>query len=574
MKIFNVILFFCNVAVLIIIIGLNDKLETHNKILLSPDLQNQIKEICHDAAKKTMAVTEKELFTRGINTDKQLTAIKTQVEAIEKSSNAVVKTLAELQKERSTKAGLYLKAARASKETPETAQILYMSALAHSDDKAEPLSEFIDWQTNLLKKDLEKKELGVAQERLATLAGICDANIALGSVNDMKSIPELKNKLIAAEKLIIGSKERLVEDQKKEITSIEQRIDNAKSYSNTEKLLRELTDLTVDASLSDRKDALAAKIILKQSCLTTPSDQLIIPTISDATPWTEWLKNFTVRLKSNLPIAKKLEDIGTAAEFLQAAKASDAKGVQDLITEIEKVSRGIYLSYWKERVERITSSSDSNLNDVSTLMTESNSFSVEEQKENKIQIVKLNKCITKATLVEFAEGLKNLKALENSLADETYMQMIASTQGQYIQLLLRLKDLDTKFANQFSAEISDVTQKIAFLGQLVNAYKNKLLASELKKQNDQRERFDEWAKKQLKKAEKKYEDGKLAGRKHGLDDVINAWFDLMIVHPGDLQVVAPALYLQYDDLKRKIENFWTPTQKALSKVKYKRISDF
>ena len=44
----------------------------------------------------------------------------------------------------------------------------------------------------MLKKDLEKKELGVAQERLATLAGICDANIALGSVNDMKLIPEYR----------------------------------------------------------------------------------------------------------------------------------------------------------------------------------------------------------------------------------------------------------------------------------------------------------------------------------------------------------------------------------------------
>ena len=43
-----------------------------------------------------------------------------------------------------------------------------------------------------------------------------------------------------------------------------------------------------------------------------------------------------MRLKSDLPILKKLEDLGTAAEFLEAAKTANVEGVQDLIAEIEK----------------------------------------------------------------------------------------------------------------------------------------------------------------------------------------------------------------------------------------------
>ena len=213
------------------------------------------------------------------------------------------------------------------------------------------------------------------------------------------------------------------------------------------------------------------------------------------------------------------------------------------------------MSYWKERVERITSSADSNLNDLSTLITESNAFSAEEQMENKAQIIKLNKYITKATLAEFAEGLKNLKALENSVADETYMQMVGATQGQYIQLLLRLKTLDAKYANQFSAEILDATQKIAFLGQLVNAYKNKLVITDLNKNEAQRTRFIEWAKGQLQRARTLDGEGEAIAstwrRTRSSEAAVNkyvaAWQALMSIHPGDLHAATKGELLNINE---------------------------
>lgn len=611
------LLLICNAVIFVLSLGMKTQLNEHNKILLTipPDLQKQIfgsfqqtatdlkteilktaattsETIIAQADKKNSAAfeqmiksVEKQMLALGNDTSAQLAAIKTKVDSIETSSSAAAKALADLRNERETKAALYLKAARASIKTPETAQILYVSALTYSEDKAEILSEFIDWQTKLIKQDVASGNVELAQERLVALAGICDANIALGSVGDMKSIPDLKNKLTAAEQLITSYQSELIAAQQKQINSFVQRVDGLTSYSEADSLLKDLTALTVDPSLNNQKDALVAKIILKQSYLTTPSDQLIIPVISNDTPWNEWLKNFVVRLKSDLPITKKLEDIGTAAEFLQAAKASNVEGVQDLITEIEKVSRSIYLSYWKERVERITSSADSNLNDVSTLITESNAFSAEEQMENKAQIIKLNKYITKATLAEFAEGLKNLEELENSVADETYMQMVSATQGQYIQLLLRLKALDAKYANQFSAEISDATQKIAFLGQLVNAYKNKLVIADLNKNEAQRARFIEWAKGQLQRAKNLDSEGeaiastwiKTRNSKDASRKYVDAWIALMYIHPGDLQATNPALYLTYSELKNQIEKHRPVTEymrEAATKQGYKRISDF
>ena len=596
--IFFVLLLICNVVIFALSLQIKTQLNEHNKhnAGLSPDLKTGMVETFVQAADNTksesqqknsasvdqrMKSVETTMLTLGKDTRTQLEVIKNKVDSLEKSSGAIVKTLADLQKERATKAALYLNAARTSIKTPETAQILYVSALTYSEDKAEILSEFIDWQAKLIKQYVAEGNTELAQERLITLAGICDANIASGSVGDMKSIPDLKSKLTGAAQLITSYQSERIDDQKKKINSFERRVDSLTSYSEAESLLKELTALTVDPSLNDLKEAFAAKIILKQSYLTTPADQLIIPAIGNDTPWNEWLKNFVVRLKSDLSVTAKLEDIGTSAEFLQAAKSSNVDGVQDLITEIEKVSRGIYLSYWQERVERISVSENSNLNDVSTLITESNSFSAEEQEKNKVQIIKLNKYITKATLAEFAEGLKHLKALENSVADETYMQMVGATQGQYIQLLLRLKALDAKYANQFSAEISSTIQNIADLGLLVNSYKNKLVISDLKKNEAQRHRFEVWARDQLKEARKLDREGEnIAGRLDKTRDnpdavrkYLLAWRTLMAIHPGDLQSVNPSLFQSYNELKSQIEGHWTPTNHQRGQVQIKRIPD-
>ena len=481
------------------------------------------------------------------------------------------------------KAEQYLNAARQAKKNPDKAKLLYFSALTYSSEKVPVLNEYIDWQTEEIKKALADNQAELAQEYLVALAGVCDVNIVSGSLTDIDSIPELKEKISSAEKLINDYKRKQIEAQNEKIENIKSQIAEISTYNQAEDLLNELSGLTVDSSLEDAKDAVSAKLILKQSYLTTPDQQIIIPAINDETPWCAWLKNFIVRLNSNLPVAKKLEDIGTAADFMAAAKASGADGVDDLISQLEDASRVVYVEYWRERAERVTSISNPNVSDVSTLLAESNDFSSSELTSCEEQIIKLNKSLVQAALREFGDSRKTLKVLENTVANETYMQMVSTTQSQYIQLLMKLKALDAKHTGGFAAEISKVTQEIAGLGRELSAYKDKLVKSEILKNEAQRTRFVEWVRAQLDEAERLDGEGEAIARTwgatRGSDAAVNcyvsAWHTLMSIHPGDLQSVHPAMFVgRYSELKDRIEKHWTPNNYQRDRVQYKRIFDF
>jgi len=316
--------------------------------------------------------------------------------------------------------------------------------------------------------------------------------------------------------------------------------------------------------------------------LTTSAQPLMLPAVNSETPWVPWLENFVERLKSDLPISKKLEDIGTAAELLQVAKQSSAGGVDEKITEIENVSRNIYLAYWQERVDHVFASSENNINDISSLLSECSTFKEEEQAQNIDRIVKLNKLISLATLKELENGLKNLKKSEDEVSSESFIQMVGVTQSQYMQVLLQFQGLQEKYPGNFTNEIYDVSQKIAYLGQLINSYKNKLIVADLEKNEAQRERFTDWAREQLYQA-KSYDDKgeeianlwtATRSSEEAVENYINAWLTLMSIHPGDLSAADPALYQTYNERKTLIENHWTPDDYQRSRVQYKRITDF
>lgn len=491
--------------------------------------------------------------------------------------------IAKFNSKRQERANQFLEAARQAKNDSEKAKILYLSALNYSNEKLPILSEYIDWQKQEIQTALNDNKAELAQEYLIALAGICDVNIASGSLADINSIPALKEKLSSAEKQIKDYREKQISAQREKITEFDGKIANVSTYDGAETLINELSELAVDSSLEDTKDAVIAKLVVRQSCLTKPNQPIMIPAINDETPWCAWLNNFIDRLKSaDLPVEKKLEDIGAVADFIAAAKASGIDGVDRLITTLEEVARGIYITFWQERAERITSTSNPSVNDVSALLAENNDFNSNELKSCEEQIVKLNKCLVQAALNEFGDGLKTLKALENTVADETYMQMVGATQSQYIQLLIKLKALDAKHSGGFDTEISDVTQKTAYLGQLLSSYKNKLAISEIRKSEGQRLKFVAWAKNQLDCAKRLDDEGEsvaneyLATRSNerAVNKYVEAWQTLMSVHPGDLQSADPAMYQKYSELKQLIENHWSPNNYQRNLVKYKRIFDF
>lgn len=645
-KIFLIVgigIFLCNLVMLLLLINANNKLEEHNRIVLlvPPELKEQIMALCQRTAddikmanvttinnaflqiKETSAknfTAQSKSFSDLLSSIRKLagqqyavqgkdftallthlqktaddkvasreSTIRSQLQVVADKTAIIAETTAQNQRiltsianERTAKADAYLKAARSSTTKPEIAQILYISALSYSSDKVPILKEFIDWQGLFIISAIKENNIELARERLLALASICDANISTGSINDMAAIPLLKQKLSFFETQISKRASENIAEQQENINKIAKRIETLSSYEEAEQLLNELTKMTCDVSLNKQKDAIVAQIIQKQSCLTTPAQPLMLPAINPETPWVAWLGNFVARLKSDLPISKKLEDIGTAAELLQAAKQSSVDGVDEKIAEIENASRNIYLAYWQERVDRVFASSEPNVNDISALLSECNTFKKEEQTQNVDRIVKLNKLISLATLKEMEEGLKNLRKSEEGVSSETFMQMVGATQSQYMQVLLRLQGLQDKYPGNFTNEISNVSQEIAYLGQLINSYKNKLIADDLKKTEAQRKRFIDWAKAQLDRAQAYDNEGekiasqwiKTRANEEAVANYINAWKTLMRIHPGDLSAADPALYQTYIERKALIENHWTPNDDQQRNVRYKRITDF
>lgn len=589
----------CNIIIVLLVLNTNSELDKHDKILLTvpPELQSQIVTVfsetanavkadiaktSNDTAAQIKVATEKMLLAQESEVRNQLATLNQKLTAIESTITDSSKTLATIAGERESKATAYLKAARAALKTPEVAQILYVSVLSYSVNKAPILSEFIDWQSSLIQQALDANNAALAQDRLMALASICDANISTGSIADMEAIPALKGKLTSIEEQISAYKGKKLAEQQSKLNAIAQQCENVTTYKDTEKLLQELSAMTCDPSLNNQKDSVQTRVIMKQSCLTTAAHSMMLPAINADTPWIAWLENFARRLKSDLSTSKKLEDLGTAADFLQAAEQSSAEGVTEKIAGIESASRQVYLTYWQERVDRALASKTPNLNDISSLLSECNAFQPKEQKANLDRIIKLNKYITQATLAEFTESLKQLKSIENTVADETYVQMAGATQSQYLQLLLRLQGMQAKFPGHFSEEISHVTQKIAFLERLVSSYRNRLVVGDLRKNEAQREKFVTWARQQL-ELTKQYDDEgeaiarqwtKLRSDNQAVKKYVVAWQTLMSIHPGDLSSADPALFQTYSELKTLIENHWRPDDYQRKRVNYKRISDF
>lgn len=597
--VFLVLIIICNVIVGCFMIKINRQLEKHKQIQLTvpSDLENQVINAFQEAALevrqkslqeiKTAAeqigtVSEKNLNLQKTELHTQLALLGNELTSIKTLVIDNTKALSSFVRERETRAHTYLEAARTSLSTPDVAQILYVSALAYSINKAPILHEFIDWQALVIKQALKKGGTALAQEKLMALVNICDVNISSGSIEDMTAIPAVKEKLVTIEKLISSQIDQRIMEQREQLLTFAERVGELTSYESAEKLLNSIDKFTCDSSLNDQKDTIIAKIISRQSCLTTPEQAIELPVINADTPWVAWLENFIRRLKSNIAITVKLADLEAAADFLLAAKQSKVSGVAEKVAELESISRQTYLNYWQERTDRTLNAKKQDLNDISSLLAECNMFSYEEQKANLDRIIKLNKCITAVTLVELTENLKQLKSTENMIPAEAYMQAVCAVQGQYLQMLLRLQEMQVKYPEYFSEEIVKVTKKITGLDQLISAYKSKLTREDLLKGGMQRKKFIAWVKEQFKLAEQCFEKGeKIAGQWNKTTRSIEAkemyiegWHAVMKIHPDDLHTADPALVRLYNEIKEKIEKRWKPTEYQMQRIEYKRISDF
>ncbi len=467
---------------------------------------------------------------------------------------------------------------------PEVAKILYSSALSYSTHKVPILSDLAEWNKKLIQEAIKNKnDLGFVQASFAEFLTICETNIAMGSVADMEKISEIKDKLLSIKGEIENYEKATKAAQEKLLKGFRQRVANLKSYDDAEKLITEIEGFDCLESLTLQKDSIIADVIQKQTCLTTSAHPLMLPAVNEKTPWNSWLGNFIRRLKSDdIPVARKMEDIGTAADILQVAKEKNIKDIAEKMNEFESLARSIYLKDWQERADQIISSDKRDINNISSLLIEAGSFPDAEEKDNRERLIKLNKISVKVMLEELEKTLRYQKDIENHIPEETFLQVSGITQNQYLQVLFNLLALHDKYSDEFTTEINDVLEKIGHMEKLVSSYKTKVNANELQKLRTQHERFVTWANEQLATAKKHYNAaeeiagtwGKTTKSPEAVTHYVEAWQALMSIHPGDLQSVDPALYQTVIEYKGKIENRWTPTEYQRQRVRYKHIADF
>ncbi|NLG15173.1 MAG: hypothetical protein GX561_13340 [Lentisphaerae bacterium] len=482
-----------------------------------------------------------------------------------------------------TKANDFLEAARKCADQ-EIKKLLYSSALAYSENKSPVLKEYIEWQGGLLTTEMEQGNLADAQKRFLDIVALCDANMINGSLADFESIQDIKSSLLAIDKRLADAKHVVYEKEREKVNVLSKQVAEIDSYANASLLLDRIENTFVPEEQEGEKERLISQLKLKMSYLTNPSDDIIVPSVSNETPWIQWGENFLRRLQSkDISLSRKLEDLGAASDFLQAAKQNQDTHIKQMMERLEVAIKDVYVAYWQERVDAETSKGDSaSPANISELLNEGMALADDIRTANMPRLQKLNKTIVMMSLAELDKNIKYIKSLESQFNEEVHLQMISVIQGQFLQLRIRLEGLNQEFPHGFDKEISLVTQKINAFQTLYSGFRDKQLAMDLSKNNRQRQQYLAWVKSQMDEAERLFKKGekiadtwsKTTGSSEAQHEYYEAWKIISHIHPGDLQGADPALYLNYEKQKMQIENRREPSDKDLKSVTYKRLSDF
>lgn len=484
----------------------------------------------------------------------------------------------------------YLALARQNLDNPDVAQIIYASALAYSTEKSPILFEIIKWQRGLIEEDVNLNKEEQAQERFANLVRFCDEGINVGAIEDFKSISRIKEQLLSIDMLISESIENKIREQKKELSSYEDRIKEIKTFDQAEELLLTVTNMECDPSIEDLKRTIITNTLMKEACITTPNQELIIPEINDDTPWIAWINNFIVRLNSNaISVTKKMEDIGSASDFIaEAYNQSNIESISETLKRFENALKRVLLTYWEEQSDQIRHNETIDKEQIASLLADSSSFdrslfyTQDEYRQFEQTVVELNRLLLMETRDNLNSNLTHLKKIQGHIPPDAYMQLIGMIQNQYLQFLFSLSEIDQKYPNQFNLIIDEVLEKVKSFDDLISSNRATLTKMALEDEKSKVDKFVEYAEGSIRRAQEYYDLGeKKAGElfattknEEAQRNYRYAWQTLIEIYPSDLQSANPALYQKYSELKDKIEKRFKPSDWMIQNVEYTQISDF
>lgn len=485
-----------------------------------------------------------------------------------------------------SRADEYLDAAKEEKD-PTIRQMLFLAAINASAEKMPVLDEFIKDQEEQIKAKLATGAPAFDEvwEKLNTLAGICDAAISRGSVQDIKSAQKVQERLVAIGNSI---KEAQRTPQVARLGEIREQLAQQQEDDGWRKCgdwITELEGASFNAELEDDKETLITEIRNKRACLTPYTEALEIPDVADDTAWQEWLTHFSDRLKAkgNETPEQALAEIDEAASFLEEAKKhAEANDIMEGIMSTAKICVALD---WNNRARQFNDQEQDKktLAAATALLAEAEAFSDSSLSE----IVSASKGMLYDCIMEMAiktcdgnaAALKDA-GLENSLPSDVSLQLLSNALSQYTQLLHQLESGRANYPSYGKLRTNLVT-KINGLNDVISGKGTVAVVPDV--QTDLRANYRHYAEWNIDKAEGLYNEAediaddyfKTRANEECVWRYKAAWFKLMTIHPDELRSVDPALAERYTDLKAKIENAWSDYKKHLSEAigKVKHIQD-
>lgn len=497
--------------------------------------------------------------------------------------------LSKLADSNKAKCNAYLDAARANTNDYQVCELLYRAAIVLSVNKQPVMSEYARWCQKSVRQLVEDGRIDDADRRYTSLVTFFDSVIGTGSVSDICSISMLVQQLAEVEAIVDGARQLAEMKQWKAFENIEESVCAATNYDQLVDCRTKLDGLEVideKDDLFERKDQLDRLLTMKMSTAVPTSAPIIIPPVCDDTPWIAWLENFNARLTSDdLTEEARTLEFAQAGEFLAAAREIDDEDVKTAVEEIEKHGTAICRNAWRKTVMAAidkAAHSEAGVQQCIELLAATSDFSEDEQRLCREELVSLNRAVVAASLREIRKQADSAKRLESRLSKDEYQQLLSMLQGQCLQMLVRLQELNHRFDGGFESDIDRVSVAVTGFSSVISGFNKAREVKGIAAQTAREQKFISWVRDTIIASTNSYQSGEEIAKKWfkttSNDDAQKkykrAWEQIMEVNSGDLATLDEALYKLWSKEKEKIENRYEPSDDDLKNRKYRGLKDF
>lgn len=458
----------------------------------------------------------------------------------------------------------YLSAAGNPVCNPEQRETLYKAAIAQAKEKLPLLTDYIDRQHSLIRGD---SDLDSADARFVQLVQFCDSAIQQGSVSDIQGTPELKKKLIEIDRELSERADARAHEDLAALRSLRNEVNSLQTSEECEDVLKKAENLRLPADAEREKEDFLTEVHNRLACVTPPTEALVLPIITEnnASTLQKWVAHFLERMNADADILSDEQKLQDMKEVAPVVLSLEENGID--CRALHYIAEKLTEREWQRQARSV-------LNDLEKQSKEARLLSVSEiisscalLRENRTPqtrslMAELTQELLKATKEKLDSTLPTLTPPEQTtpeLPKELHIQLISSTQAQYAQLLLQLKEQEKDFPTlDFGKMAREVETTIQNLGKEIQCYKNGLMQEAIQQERDKNRIYREWAKQHIEAAESAYRDAKkeesvFSQPQKVKDKFRTAWKELRGIHPGDLQSVDPELCLRYAKIKKEVD---------------------